>query len=93
MAVLCAPRLVYYLARIATVPEYRTWDYVGCRLDFTDMASFVVITAPFFFLTLPLLAHLRAKHDALWIRYELGIQLAAFPPFVVWYFYGQWRSI
>lgn len=113
LAVLCTPRIAYYIARLIVTPEYRTWSAVGCRLDHVDMASFIAITLPFFVLTLPLLVRLRAQHgksrvlpcraglypstprcpcaDSLGIRYELAAQLACFPPFVVWYFYGKHR--
>lgn len=88
MALLCIPRLIFYVCRLALAPEYRSWSAVGCRLGPGDMASFITITAPFFIMTLPLLARLVVQHDALGIKYELAAQLIAFPPFVVWYFYG-----
>jgi hypothetical protein len=88
MAVLCVPRLVFYVCRLAITPEYHTWSAVGCRLGSVDMASFITITAPFFIMTLPLLVRLVVQHDTFGIKYELAAQLVAFPPFVVWYFYG-----
>lgn len=88
LAILCVPRIAYYVARLVVTPAYRTVLAVGCRLDAVDMASFLAITVPFFVLTLPLLPRLVAQSDAFGIRYELGVQLLTFVPFVVWYFYG-----
>ena len=65
LAVLCTPRIAYYIARLIVTPEYRTWSAVGCRLDRVDIASFIAITLPFFALTLPLLVRLRAQHGKL----------------------------
>jgi hypothetical protein len=80
MALLCIPRLVYFVWRLGVTEPYRTWSSVGCRLDYADMYSFMSITIPFFVMTLPLLLRLRSQHDTLLIRYELAAQLFAFPP-------------
>jgi hypothetical protein len=92
MALLCIPRLVYFVWRLGVTEPYRTWSSVGCRLDYADMYSFMSITIPFFVMTLPLLLRLRSQHDTLLIRYELAAQLFAFPPFVVWYFVGKFTD-
>lgn len=89
LAMLSLPRLFYYLGRIATVPSYRTWSDVGCRLESADIVSFLAIAMPLFVLAAPLLLRLHAQRDTLGLRYELALQLVCFLPLSLWYYVGE----
>ena len=81
------PWIAYYFVRLGISPEYRS-GAVGCRLDAIDAAVSVVGGLVAGVPIIAVLLRLWTRPDALFMRTEIALQIAAWGVFLVGFVYG-----